>query len=67
MKIGDLIVDGEGQLGIILTQPRLCADCEPGGEAYHEGDIYYLIDVQMDRYVECMATDEVEIMSSVPE
>ena len=23
MKIGDLIVDREGQLGIILTEPRL--------------------------------------------
>ena len=63
MKIGDLIADFEGQLGIVLTEPRLSRDCEPGGEAYEEGDIYYLIDVQMGCYMECLATDEVEVVS----
>ncbi len=40
--IGDLVTDQDGQMGIVLTEPELCADCEPGGEAYEEGDIYWL-------------------------
>jgi hypothetical protein len=64
MKIGDLVVDHEGQLGIVLTEPRLCADCEPGGEAYEAGEgAYYLVDVQMSTHVECVATDEVETVN----
>ena len=62
MKIGDLVVDHEGQLGIVLTEPRLCADCEPGGEAYPNEE-YYLMDVQFPKWVESVATDEVEIIS----
>ena len=61
--IGDLVADQDGQMGIVLTEPELCADCEPGGEAYEEGDIYWLVDVQLPRYVERMATDEIEILS----
>ena len=61
MQVGDLIVDREGQLGIVLTEPRLSADCDEYGEAWEEE--YYLIDVQFPRYVECLATDEVEIIS----
>ena len=64
MKIGDLIVDREGQLGIILTEPRLCRDCEP--DCTDPDEEYYLIDVQFPRYVECIATDEVEIISELP-
>jgi len=63
MKIGDLVADQDGQMGIVLTEPRLSADCEPGGEAYEEGDIYWLVDVQMPRYVESVATDEIEVLS----
>jgi hypothetical protein len=62
MKPGDLIVDRDGQLGIILTEPRLSADCEPGGEAYPNEE-YYLIDVQFATWIEPVATDEVEIIS----
>ena len=65
MKIGDLIVDREGQLGIILTGPRLATATrarvsysDSGSEAYCEE--YYLIDVQFPRYVESLAADEVE-------
>jgi len=64
MKIGDLIVDREGQLGIILTEPRLARDCEPEGEAYPNEE-YYLIDVQFPRWVESLATDEVELISEL--
>ena len=62
MKIGDLIVDCDGQLGIILTEPRLSEDCEPGGEAYPNEE-YYLMDVQFPKWVESVATDEVEVIS----
>jgi len=62
VKIGDLIVDREGQLGVILTEPRLSEDCKPGGEAYMYEE-YYLIDVQFATWIEPLATDEVEIIS----
>ena len=63
VMIGDLVADQDGQMGIVLTEPELCADCEPGGEAYEEGDIYWLVDVQLPGYIERMATDEIEILS----
>jgi len=62
MKPGDLILDKTGEVGLVLTEPWLSADCEPGGEAYPDEE-YYLINVQFSRYVECLATDEVEIIS----
>ena len=62
MQIGDLILDKTGEVGLILTEPRLSEDCEPGGEAYPNEE-YYLMDVQFPRYVECLATDEVEVIS----
>jgi hypothetical protein len=62
MKIGDLILTRDGELGVILTEPRLCRDCEPGGEAYPTEE-YYLIDIQFPKWVESLATDEVEIIS----
>ncbi len=63
MKVGDLIVDHDGQLGIILTEPRLSEDCKPGGGAYPNEE-YYLIDVQFSSWIEPVATDEVEIISN---
>ena len=62
-RIGDLVADQDGQMGIVLTEPELCADCEPGGEAYEECDIYWLVYVQLPGYIERMATDEIEIIS----
>ena len=62
MKIGDLIVDRDGQLGLILTEPRLSEDCEPGGEAYPSEE-YYLMDVQFATWRESVATDEVELVN----
>ena len=57
MQVGDLIVDREGQLGIVLTEPRLAEEPEMHGEEF------YLIDVQFPKWVESVATDEVEIIS----
>jgi len=62
VQVGDLIVDRDGQLGIILTEPRLSEDCEPGGEAYPNEE-YYLMEVQFATWRESIATDEVEIIS----
>ena len=64
MQVGDLVVDVDGQLGIILTRPRLSEDCKRGGEAYMD-EWYYLIDIQFSRWVECVATDEVEVVSEL--
>ena len=63
MQVGDLIVDRDGQLGIVLTEPRLSADCEPGGEAYCEE--YYIIEVQFATWIEPVATDEVELINEL--
>ena len=62
MKPGDLIVDRDGQLGIILTEPWLSEDCTPYGEAYPNEE-YYLIEVHFATWREPVATDEVEIIS----
>jgi len=64
MQIGDLIVDRDGQLGLILTEPRLSEDCEPGGEAYPNEE-YYLMDVQFATWIESVATDEVELINEL--
>ena len=64
MQVGDLIVDRDGQLGIILTEPRLSEDCEPGGEAYPNEE-YYLMDVQFATWIESVATDEVELINEL--
>ncbi len=60
MKVGDLILTRDGELGVILTEPRLWEDCTEYGEAWEE---YYLIDVQFPTWIESVATDEVEIIS----
>ena len=62
MRPGDLIVDRDGQLGIVLTEPWLSEDCTPYGEAYPNEE-YYLIEVQFMKWIETVATDEVEIIS----
>ena len=61
MKIGDLVLTDDGELGIILTEPRLSEDCEPGGEAYPNEE-YYVMNVQFGTWREEVATDEVEII-----
>lgn len=62
MRIGDLVRDMCGLVGLVLTEPALSEDCKPGGEAYPNEE-YYLMDVQFPKWVESVATDEVEIIS----
>ena len=57
MNIGDLILTRDGELGVILTEPRLAEEPEM------HGDEYYLIDVQFPKWIETVATDEVELIS----
>ena len=64
MKPGDLILTRDGELGVILTEPRLSEDCEPGGEAYPNEE-YYLMDVQFATWIESVATDEVELINEL--
>ena len=63
MKIGDLVKDFDGYMGIILTTPRLSRDCERAG--LMDGDIYEVVDAVMPWGTEQFATDELEIISAV--
>ena len=64
MQIGDLILTRDGELGVILTEPRLSEDCMPGYPV-PPSEEYYLIDVQFPKWIESVATDEVELISYV--
>ena len=49
MKIGDLVeVLYEHDLGLVMSDPELSADCLPGGDAYPY-EHYYLLDVLFPR------------------
>jgi len=57
MKIGDLIKNYDGVIGIVLTTPRLSYDC------YHDTDQYDVVDILMPWGREQYATDELEIVN----
>ena len=59
MKVGDLVKDWEGYMGIVLTDPRRSADCA----GLMEGDIYDVVDALMPWGTEQFATDELEVVS----
>ena len=59
MKVGDLIKDFDGYIGVLLTTPRRSADCE----GLMEGDIYDVVDALMPWGTEQFATDELEVIS----
>ena len=59
MKVGDLVKDWEGYMGIVLTDPRRSADCE----GLMEGDIYDVVEALMPWGTEQFATDELEVIS----
>ena len=61
MKVGDLVKDFDGYIGIILTTPRMPADCE----GLRESDIYDVVDTLMPWGTEQFATDELEVISAV--
>ena len=61
MKVGNLVKDWEGYMGIVITNPRRSADCE----GLMEGDIYDVVHALMPWGTEQFATDELEVISAV--
>ena len=59
MKVGDLVKDFDGYLGVLLTNPSRSADCE----GLMEGDIYDVVDALMPWGIEQFATDELEVIN----
>ena len=63
MKVGDLIKDYDGYLGVIITEPRLSRDCEwTRQKGTMDGDIYEVVDALMPWGREQFATDELEVI-----
>ena len=65
MKVGDLVRAGSlvpRNIGIIISDPRLSADCEPGGEAY-PNESYYLVEVSFGDEIATCFVDELEVIS----
>lgn len=58
MKVGDLVEDLEGQVGIVMTNPRRSVDCDDA-----EFDIYDVVYAFMPCGMELFATDELEVIS----
>ena len=65
MKIGDLVTDDFYEdVGIIISKPRLSADCDSVALGVMSGDIYDVVDVLCpDGTVRVFATDELRIIS----
>ena len=61
MKVGDLVKDFDGYIGIIMTDARLSRDCE----GMMDGDVYEVVDALMPWGIEEFATDELEVISAV--
>jgi len=64
VQVGDLVLNPHGDMGILLSEPRLSEDCQPGGEHYPEY-IYYIADVLLTEfgYKDVWITDDVEVIS----
>ena len=65
MKVGDLVTDDFYEdLGIIISPPRLSADCDSAALGVMSGDIYDVVDVLCpDGEVRTFTTDELRIVS----
>ena len=64
MKVGDLVVCDYHGVGIVVTQPRLSADCDAVLMGVMDGDIYELVDVLCpDGCLRLLTTDELRIIS----
>ena len=64
MKVGDLVTDDFYEdLGIVISTPRLSADCDSATLGVMSGDIYDVVDVLCpDGTVRIFATDELRII-----
>ena len=59
MKVGDLVKDYDGVVGIVITTPRMSADVN----GTMDGDIYHMVDIVMPWGSELYATDELEVVN----
>ena len=66
MKVGDLVTDDFYEdVGIIISTPRLSADCDSAALGVMSGDIYDVVDVLCpDGTVRLFTTDELRIISN---
>ena len=64
MKIGDMVLNPWGDTAILLSEPRLSEDCQPGGEHYREYT-YYIADVLLTEFgcKDLWITDDLEIIN----
>lgn len=65
MKIGDLVTDDFYEdVAIVLTQPRLSADCDAAAMGVMSGDVYEVVEVLCpDGCVRQFTTDELRVIS----
>ena len=65
MKVGDLVTDDFYEdCGIIISGPRLSADCEHVRFGTMDGDVYDVVDVLCtDGTLRLFTTDEIRIVS----
>jgi hypothetical protein len=67
MKVGDLVTDDFYEdLGIVVSPPRLSADCDNAALGVMSGDIYDVVDVLCpDGTVRLFTTDELRVISEI--
>ena len=67
MKVGDLVTDDFYEdLGIVISSPRLSADCDSTALGVMNGDIYNVVDVLCpDGAVRIFTTDELRVISEI--
>ena len=65
MKVGDLVTDDFYEdLGIVISTPRLSADCDSKALGVMSGDVYDVVDVLCpDGNVRLFTTDELRVVS----
>lgn len=65
MKVGDLVTDEYNEdAGIVVTQPRLSADCDAPSMGVMDGDVYEVVDVLCpDGCTRQFTTDELRVIS----
>ena len=65
MKVGDLVTDDFYEdIGIVMSVPRLSADCDTAALGVMSGDMYDVVDVLCpDGRIRLFTTDELRVIS----
>lgn len=65
MKVGDLVTDDFYEdLGIVISAPRLSADCDERALGVMSGDVYDVVDVLCPNgEIRLFTTDELRVVS----